>query len=291
LASVKYDISNAERTTTNEDGQLTGDNLDIKTGIYTAHYFQCCDIRLATGLNRIALQATGLAGNTFTTNLNITLDYSKATSPIIQLLWPKEGMELCGNSFTVRGQVQGAASTVAGTITDTNGNSVTVSGVVERTGRLWLDNLPLHDGTNRLMLSVTNSAGLVSSTNLSVIRSSFILRMDPVNGDLWLPTISVSGFESDATYPVWVNGVKAVVSVNSDGTGKWVAEKVPVTEGGVASFDMYAYGPDEIQPDGLYGNGKPASPSLVATNASSKKLVSKDTVTPTSKPLVGVQII
>jgi hypothetical protein len=120
---------------------------------------------------------------------------------------------------------------------------------------LWVNNIPLHDGTNRLVLTVKNSAGLSSVTNISVVHSSFILKIDAIKGDLWLPTVTVTGNESDATYPVWINGVKAVVRVNSDGTGNWVAQNVPVTKGGVASFDVHSYAPNEIQPDGRYGNG------------------------------------
>ena len=120
---------------------------------------------------------------------------------------------------------------------------------------------------------------------------SFRLRMNPVKGDLWLPTITVSGYESDGTYPVWVNGVKASVSINGDASGRWVAQNVPVTEGGVASFDMYAYGPDEIQPDGLYGNGKPVLVKSAGTNSLPlKKLVSKNTATPAVKPLLGIPV-
>jgi hypothetical protein len=255
LDSIKYDISNAERFATNQDGQTTGDDLDIKTGKYTAHYFQCYDILLTTGLNLIALHVTDRAGNIFTTNLNVTLNYSVATPPMIQLVWPKDGMEICGNSFTLRGQVQDASSLVSASITDSNGHTATIHGEVERDGKLWAENLPLHDGTNQVSLTVTNSAGLSSVTNISVVHSSFVLVMDSTKGDLWLPTTTVTGHESDATYPIWVNGVKAVVSVNSDGTGKWVAQNVPVTPGGVASFDMHAYAPNEIQPDGHYGNG------------------------------------
>jgi hypothetical protein len=255
LDSIKYDISNAERSATNLDGQTTGDDLDIQTGKYTAHYFQCYDILLTTGLNLIALHVTDKAGNIFTTNLNITLNYSMTTPPMIQLVWPKDGMDICGNSFTLRGQVQDASSLVSASITDSNGHTTTIHGEVERDGKLWAENLPLHDGTNQVSLTVTNSAGLSSVTNISVVHSSFVLVMDSTKGSLWLPTTTVTGHESDATYPVWVNGVKAVVSVNSDGTGKWVAQNVPVTPSGVASFDMHAYAPNGIQPDGHYGNG------------------------------------
>jgi hypothetical protein len=291
LASVKYDISNTKGSVTNQDGLTAGDDLDIQTGKYTAHYFQCYDILLATGLNVIALHVTDRAGNVFTTNLSVTLDYSVATPPVIQLLWPKDGMEICGNSFTLRGLVQDASSLVLATITDSNGTISTIHGEVERDGKLWAENLPLHDGTNHVVLCVTNSAGQGSTTNFQVVHSSFVLRMDSTKGDLWLPTITVSGYESDGTYPVWVNGVKASVSISGDGSGKWVAQNVPVTKGGVASFDIYAYGPDEIQPDGLYGNGKLVRVKNVGTNSEPlKKLVSKNTATPAVMPLLGIPV-
>jgi hypothetical protein len=253
--SIKYDLSNAAGLVTNQDGQSDGDDLDINTGKYTAYHFQCYDILLTNGLNAIALHVADRAGNIFTTNLNITLNYSVATPPAIQVIWPQNGMDLCGDSFTLRGQIEDSSSTVTASVTDTNGNSTTIDGLVERTGMLWVNNIPLHDGTNRLVLTVKNSAGLSSVTNISVVHSSFILKIDAIKGDLWLPTVTVTGNESDATYPVWINGVKAVVRVNSDGTGNWVAQNVPVTKGGVASFDVHSYAPNEIQPDGRYGNG------------------------------------
>jgi hypothetical protein len=289
LGKVRYDISNAERTVTNQKGQITGDDLDIKTGKYTAHYFQCYDILLTNGLNVITLHVTDQAGNTFTTNLNVTLDYSVATPPAIQLVWPKNGMEICGTGFTLRGQVQDASSLVEASITDTNGHTVTIHGEVERDGKLWVENLPLHDGTNRVALTVKNSAGLSSVTNISVVHSSFVLVMDSTKGSLWLPATTVTGHESDATYSVWVNGVKAVVSVNSDGTGNWVAQNVPVTKGGVASFDMHAYAPNEMQPDGHYGDGRPmmADKAIADSTTTTNDLTSiKTVVIPTKLSMV-----
>jgi len=49
---------------------------------------------------------------------------------------------------------------------------------------------------------------------------------------------------------VWVNGVKG----HNNGDGTWYANNVPVTPGGVASFTIIAYSPDETQPDGSHGN-------------------------------------
>jgi hypothetical protein len=63
-----------------------------------------------------------------------------------------------------------------------------------------------------------------------------VLTLDSINGDLWLPTVSVSGHVSDPTAAIWVNGVQGT----NNGDGTWSATNVPVTPGGVASFDMNA---------------------------------------------------
>jgi hypothetical protein len=291
FASIKYDLNNAAGFVTNQDGQTDGADLDIKTGKYTAYHFQCYDVLLTNGLNAITLHVADWAGNVFLTNLTFSLNYSAATPPNIQLIWPKNGMDLCGDSFTLRGQIEDSSSTVTASITDTNGSSTTINGLVERTGMLWVNNIPLHDGTNLLVLTVKNSAGLSSVTNISVVHSSFILNIDAIKGDLWLPTVTVTGNESDATYPVWVNGVKAVVRVNSNGTGNWVAQNVPVTKGGVASFDVHSYAPDEIQPDGRYGNGTMVteinhSGSTTNTNAPASIKISATT----GRPLITTPI-
>lgn len=117
--------------------------------------------------------------------------------------------------------------------------------VVERDGLLWVEDLPLADGANTLTLTLTDAAGNVSVTNLNVIKSDLILTMDPVSGDLWQPTVTVSGTVSDTSYAVWVNGVHAEVNTS---TGTWTASGVPVNDGGTASFVVMAYAPGEPQP-------------------------------------------
>jgi hypothetical protein len=189
------------------------------------------------------------------TNLDITLDYTTASNPVVNLGWPQDGAHLSCSNFTLRGWTEDASATVSAQITDTNGDTNMVRGIVERTGVFWINNLPLASGTNILTLFVTNSAEYSSVTNISLVQSSLVLTMNPVSDDLWLPAVTVTGNVGDATYAVWVNGVKAVVTTNGDGTGSWVAHQVPVTPGGVASFDMTAYAPDETQPDGSHGNG------------------------------------
>ena len=254
LLRVTYDLSNAVAVVTNQAGQLTGNYLDTNSLAYTTNYFQCYDILLTNGLNTITVHATDLAGNITTTNLAVTLDYASATNPVIQLIWPGDGSQLSCSNFTLRGWTDDTSATINAQITDTNGNTNVVSGMVERTGVLWVQNLPLFSGTNTLTLWVTNSAGLSSVTNISLVQSSLVLTMNPVTDSLWLPAVTVTGYVSDDTQAVWVNGVKATVTSNGNGTANWVAHNVPVTPGGVASFDMTAYGPTETQPDGSHGN-------------------------------------
>jgi len=247
LATVEYGISNADRVVTAQPALLLADS--------NRYPFHCVDLLLDNGLNIINLRSTDLAGNVFTTNLTVTLDYSRAVRPIVRLVWPQNGHELCGDSFTLSGWVDDDSSSVTAAITDTNGNTREIPGSVERDGNLWVEDIPLSGGLCQVALTVKNSAGLTTVTNLSVSRSTFAIAMDPVAGSLWLPTTTVTGTESDATYAVWVNGVKAAVRVNANGTGQWIAYNVPVSPGGIASFDMSAFAPDEKQPDGTYANG------------------------------------
>ena len=292
LAHISCDISNAAGVVKDQDAGVTGQFYSTSTWELTTNYFECLDVPLTNGLNTITIHATDLAGNSTITNFSFTLNYSGVTNPMIKLTWPQDGMDICGNSFTLRGQVEDASSTVTASITDTNGNTSTINGEVERNGILWVDNLPLRDGTNKLTLTVKNSAGLSSVTNICVTRSSFVLTMDKVKDDLWLPKVNVTGFENDATYAVWVNGVKATVLVNADGTGKWMAHNVPVTPGGVASFDMHAYASDEKQPDGSYANGSVAiaGKNTVASLANSNDVAATNNFARQEMPLITIPV-
>ncbi|MGH7991021.1 MAG: hypothetical protein ACREDS_12630, partial [Limisphaerales bacterium] len=62
------------------------------------------------------------------------------------------------------------------------------------------------------------------------------LTLDNTDGDLWNPTVNVSGSISDPTATVYVNGVQGT----NYGNGTWSATDVPVSSSGVASFDMSA---------------------------------------------------
>ena len=239
LQSLSYDLTNLtnpQANVTGHPGYLSGSYLDTVLQDLTTNYFHALDIPLTNGLNTFTVHATDLAGNTTATTLRVTLNYASATNPVVQLTWPRNGMEICGSSFTLRGQVDDPTASVSATITDTNGDINVIRGNVERTGVLWAENLPLNPGTNWITLSVTNAAGLGSQTNLAVVQSTMTLAINNTDGNLWQPTVNVSGVISDPTYQVWVNGVQGT----NNGDGTWNAYNVPVSSSGVASFDLSA---------------------------------------------------
>lgn len=253
LSSISYDLSNAVGTVTNQQLLVLNQYYDTNTFEFTTNTFQAFDVMLTNGVNTFTLHATDLAGNVTTLVTNFTLDYSAKTNPpSVQITWPQNGTQISGSSFTVDGQVSDATITVAATITDTNGDANTVNGLVERSGKFWLENLPLNSGTNTVTLTVTDAAGNATTNSFKVVQSAVTLTVDPV-GDpqqLWQPTVNLTGTISDASYAVWVNGVKG----HNNGDGTWSANNVPVDSGGTASFTATGYAPNEQQPDGSYGN-------------------------------------
>jgi hypothetical protein len=260
LAAVSFDVTNALGVLTNQAGYVTQHTLDTNTLEFTSDYFQCYDILLTNGINTITLRATDPAGNLTTTNFTVTLDYASATNPVIKLYWPQDGTKIIGSSFNWRGWVDDATATVIAQIVDTNGVTNLVQGLVERDGKFWAQNLPLASGTNYLTLSVTNTAGLLSETNIMVVKSEVVLTINPVSGNLWLPTVQVTGAVSDTNCTVWVNGVPATITPYLNGTGYWIADNVPVGDGGTASFTATVYPPGEAPGSSGGGGTNPSSP-------------------------------
>ena len=73
LAGVTFDISNSVAVLTNQLGNIIAHTVDTNTSSYTTDYFQCFDIRLASGTNAITLHATDPAGNS--TNIALNSDW------------------------------------------------------------------------------------------------------------------------------------------------------------------------------------------------------------------------
>jgi hypothetical protein len=253
LSKISYDLWNADGVQTNQQVLILKQFHDTNTWEFTTNTFQAFDVKLASGTNFITLHATDLAGNQASTNLTFILDYSNKTNPpAIQLAWPQNGAEIGAGTFTVQGWTDDPTATVRAQVIGTNGIPSVYLGLVERTGRFWVDNVGLTSGTNTVALTLTDAAGHTNSTIISVVQSAVRVTMNPVTpaSQLWQPTVNVSGTISHPSYAVWVNGVKA----NNPGNGFWSAANVPVSPGGTAVFNMTAYSPTERQPDGSFGN-------------------------------------
>jgi hypothetical protein len=236
---------------TNQQILILNQTYNTNSFEFTTNNFQAFDVMLTNGLNTLTLHATDLAGNVSTLVTNFNLDYSAKTNPPnVLVTWPQSGTQVSGSSFTMDGQVNDATIAVVATITDSNGNNNKINGIVERTGKFWVENIPLNSGINTVMLTATDVAGNITTTNFNITQSALVLTIDPVLGDLWQSTTGISGTISDATYAVWVNGIKG----HNNGNGTWSASNVPVNSGGTASFMATAYAPNEQQPDGGYGN-------------------------------------
>ncbi len=248
LSSVYYSVSNASGLFFGDHGAITHQVYDPAVQCLTTNFIQCYDVPLAPGTNIVTLAATDWAGNVSTNCYSYVVDYSQDTTPpVISSDWPPDGGAIAGDSFTWRGRLDDPTAQVVVQMVDANGVTNTFNGQVERNGKFWVDNLPLADGTNSFHLVATDAAGNASTTNISLTKYNLTITMDDVDGtQLWQPTVNLTGTVSDASYSVWVNGIKA--TVGTDGT--WRASNVPVNEGGTASFSVAAYAPGEPQPPG-----------------------------------------
>jgi hypothetical protein len=124
---------------------------------------------------------------------------------------------------------------------------------VERNGDFWVENMPLSNGTNHLTLTVTDAAGNVITTNITVFSGAVTLTINPPSPDsLWAQGINVTGTISDsADSAVWVNGTKA--TLNGDGT--WTATNVYLPTGGTAVLQARAIPNTNNGGNGTGGSG------------------------------------
>ena len=240
LAQITYDLSNAAGVRTGQQGFMTGLGFDPSLFAFTTNFFQCFDIMLTNGVNAIALHATDLAGNTATTNLSLTLDYSADTTPpALTVIWPPEGALVSGDSFTFAGQVDDATAKVMVMTVDAGGNTNVEEGLVERDGMVWAANLPLAAGTNWLTVTAQDVAGNTASTNWAVVQSEVLVTIQPLASDqMNQSSVTVYGTVSDGTVKLYVNGVQAGVNVD---TGAWRADYVPVNSSGTALLEVKIY--------------------------------------------------
>ncbi len=246
LSSLTYDVSNATGVWTNQTGYVTGQYGDPDLLLITTNWFQCYNVSLAGGPNTITLHAADLAGNTTTLDVEVTLDASAGTNaPGLMPVWPQNGTYISGSNFTLRAQVDDPMLTVSACIVDAGGNTNVAQGVVEQSGLVWVQHLPLADGANSLTVTATDAMGNSSVTNLTLFKSSVIVTMNPLADDqLNQSSLNVGGTVSDPGCTVTVNDVTATV----DPEGNWVAEYVPVNSSGTALFDVEVHSGSTLNP-------------------------------------------
>lgn len=253
LNSVHYDLTNAAGVWTNLPGGISGQVYSTNTCEFTTNYFQCVDVFLTNGSNLITVHAADMAGNLATTNVSIVLDYSTRTNPpAVSLFWPQDGTLICNTNYTWRGWVDDPTATVTAQAVDTNGNTNIFNAIVERDGNFWVENMSLYC-TNYLTLTVTDSAGNVATTNITISPSPVTITINtPNSNSLWLPPLTLTGTISDSTdYTLWLNGTKA--TLNGDGT--WTATNVYLPTGGTALFQARAIPNTDNGGNGTGGGG------------------------------------
>jgi hypothetical protein len=242
LSNLTYDVSNALGLVSNQRGYWSPSYFDTNVDDFTMNTFQCYDVQLANGMNTITLHATDAQDNTATASVNYTLDYSAATPPALSVLWPPNGTAISGSNFTLQAQVDDDTAAVTAQIADSNGDMNTVQGLVERSGLVLVNNLPLAAGTNVLIVIATDAAGLSATNNLTVVQSSALVTIDPLNQPNQ-STVSVTGTISDPTCTLTVNGTNAYYL---DDEGDWEADNVPVSPTGTATLDVEVYSGDPM---------------------------------------------
>ena len=123
------------------------------------------------------------AGNVTMTNYVFTLDYSGDSNALaVNIYCPKDGSKVSEETFTLRGWVDDFTAKMTARVTNAIATNV-FEAMLERDGLLWVEDLPLGGGTNTLTLTMTDAAGNVSVTNLSVVQSEVLLAIDNLSHD------------------------------------------------------------------------------------------------------------
>jgi hypothetical protein len=245
LAKVNWDFYSSSRTQTNQPAMFTKRGFDpvLFEGSFTE--FDCPNVRLSEGTNLLVIHATDKAGLTSTTsNVFVFTTAWDTNPPAVTLEWPESGQQVSGDFLTFRGMCDDSGATVkaavvCGSITNWR------TGVLGRDGRFWIDNVPLIGTTNYVSLFARDVATNISTNEITIIRSTFVMDADPVPASqLNGATTTVTGFASTNNRVVKVNGVTANWAGDDGSKYYWQADNVPIPEGGTAVFRLEAEEPN-----------------------------------------------
>ncbi len=182
LSRISCDVSNALGVFSHQLIYVRDRFYDTNTFEFTTSTIQGFDLRLTTNLNTITIHATDKAGNSTTTNLDFTL-VGDSVAPVVELWWPQDSAELCGDAFTWRGLVDDFTAQLTAKVASTGGTNERTA-LVERDGKFWFEDLPLQTGTNWLTLTATDNWGNTAKTNITVSSSTVEMTMDPADENL-----------------------------------------------------------------------------------------------------------
>jgi Glucodextranase, domain B len=216
-----------------------GSKTEHPESALTTNFFQIYDINLAKGKNRIAIHVRDESGRQYSTKRFYTLDYSiDKTPPVIKLIWPQDKTKIGGSEFTLQAQVDDNNASIKTTIKNSAGTTYNTDAIVERSGLVWVKDLPIEPGINTVTIIATDAAGNSSTNIFSVSKSAVTVTMQPLeNNQLNKSRVNVRGTVSDSNCLVKVNGIQA--TVHEDGT--WDAKDVPVSPTGTANFEINVF--------------------------------------------------
>jgi len=260
LEALTLDITNSNGLLTNQFVIITGHDFDTNAYEFTTTYFHCYDLALAPGTNTITLHAIDLAGNTVALTTNIVYT-TRTNPPAVAMLWPQDGMQICGTNITIKGYVDDPTASVSLSLVDTDGNTNVLYGRTGRDGVFWIENVPLVAATNPVSITLSSASGQ-TTTNLTLRQSVLALTMNQV----FAGQTTVTGTIGASGYTVWVNDVQA-----TNNGSAWTAEIPPICVGGgliaataIPNTDNNGYGSANSN-SGLsmsgQGSGNPSSAS------------------------------
>ncbi len=238
LSALSWTLLDANGGMSGGNGAVVAKDWNLPDQFHATNWFQCLDLALALGTNSISIQAVDWAGNVATTNFAYVFDTNgDTTPPALTLLWPQDGTQISGNSFTVQAWMDDDTATAALQYTDSSGILQTMNGLVERGGNMWVEGVPLAAGTNSFSLTATDAAGNVSTTNFSVVQSTVALTVAPLFQDqMQYGYATVIVTVGGSALAVTVNGV---AGTSSDGQS-WEADNVPLPPGGTVTLQATA---------------------------------------------------
>ena len=222
LSSLTYDIVNSDGALSNQPVAIVDQIYDTNNWEMTTSAFQAYDVELAAGDNTITLHAIDWAGHAASTQVDVTFDNSSKSAPSVTVLWPTNGVALCGSTFHCYGTVDDPTATVYVQQMMSDGTSSNVFGLVGRDGRFWVRDMTL-EGTTNLVVTVTDAADNVVTTEVPVIHNNLSLLIDTIH-----PGDTNVEIHASADAAIYVNDVAATYDSTYD---YWAA---PITPTGVA---------------------------------------------------------